>query len=210
MPPGGWRKNKEGMPAMDGDGSNTKARPTMPERFSIEELLKGPLGDPAARHPSPDDIARRSESYDVTEFANPANAPAPPPKKSDPLPRPGDAYRAHARFLSQLSSEPKLLHFVRGDFTCEGFRYTDLRRLRWLAADKPGQGPAIVLRFVEAEITDVRIDGRHLDDVHHWIGEGLMPWLWEQPPGFHTRDDAATVITRITISEAKRRMSGDD
>src|SRR4051795_10724145 len=55
----------------------------------------------------------------------------PPHKKSDPLPRPGDAYRACARFLNRLSVEQKLLHFVTRNFACEGYAYSDLRRLRW-------------------------------------------------------------------------------
>ena len=44
----------------------------------------------------------------------------PPPKKSDPLPRPGDAYRAHARFLNRLSTDPKLIHFVAKDCWLRG------------------------------------------------------------------------------------------
>ena len=140
---------------------------------------------------------------------SPDHEPQPPPKKSDPLPRPGDKYRAHARFLNRLSADQRLIHFVLKDFTSEGFAYADLRRLRVLPAADPGQGPVLLLRFVEAEITDVRIEGRNLEDIHYWIGEGAMPWVWEQPDGFRLGDDKAAVITRITIGEAKRRMSGD-
>lgn len=132
-----------------------------------------------------------------------------PAKKSDPLPRPGDPYRAHARFLNRLTADTPMIYFVLGDFTYEAFRYSDLRRLRWLPSGKPGQGPVLRLRFCEAEITDVDVEGMQLLDVQYWIGQGLMPWLWEKPPGFKVRDNNATVITRITISEAKRRMSGD-
>jgi len=123
----------------------------------------------------------------------------PPPKKSDPLPKPGDTYRAHARFLNRLSSDQKLIHFVDKDCWCEGYAYSDLRRVRWVKGDNPAGGPVLELRFVEAEITEVRVEGRNLEDIHYWISEGTMPWVWEQPPGFKSRDDNAVVITRITF-----------
>lgn len=132
-----------------------------------------------------------------------------PAKKSDPLPCPGDPYRAHARFLNRLPSEPRMIHFVMADFSWEAFAYSDLRRLRWVSPADPGQGPLLRMRFVESEITDVEIAGRHLRDVAHWISEGVMPWLWEKPHGFQVRDDAATVIARISIHPAKGRMSGE-
>jgi hypothetical protein len=123
----------------------------------------------------------------------------PPPKKSDPLPRPGDKYRAHARFLNRLDIDQRLIHFVDKECWCEGYAYSDLRRVRWLAPATEGSGPVIELRFVESVITDVRIEGQNLEDVHHWISEGTMPWVWERPAGFKTRDDNAVVITRITV-----------
>jgi hypothetical protein len=128
----------------------------------------------------------------------------PPPKKSDPLPRPGDAYRAHARFLNRLQHDQRLIHFVDRNCWCEGYAYSDLRRVRWLAPAGEGTGPVIELRFVESVITDVRIEGRNLEDVHHWISEGTMPWVWERPTGFKTRDDNAVVITRITLQTVER------
>jgi hypothetical protein len=133
-----------------------------------------------------------------------------PAKKSDPLPQHGDPYRAHARFLNRLHADSPMIFFVLGDFTYEGFRYSDLRRLRWLPASEPGQGPALLLRFCEAEITDVLIEGVNLLDVLHWIGQGAMPWVWEKPPGFKVQESNAAVITRITISEGKGRMTGED
>jgi hypothetical protein len=132
-----------------------------------------------------------------------------PAKKSDPLPQPGDPYRAHARFLNRLAADTPIIYFVMGDFTREGFRYSDLRRLRWRHGSKPGQGPSLLLRFVEAEITDVTIEGMNLLDIEHWIGLGVMPWVWEKPPGFKVQESNAAFITRITISEAKGRMSGE-
>ena len=147
----------------------------------------------------------RSHSYGLeAELATPEQDYSPPPKTSDPLPKPGDPYRACARFLNRLSGDSRLIHFVKADFTCEGFAYSDLRRLRWLPASNPGSGPVLVLRFMEAEITDVRVEGNKLDDVHYYISEGTMPWVWEQPPGFKVRDTTAPVIARITISKVER------
>jgi hypothetical protein len=156
------------------------------------------------RHVAPSSIEEIINRQRQTR--DPEPEPVEPPqtlaKKSDPLPRRGDPYRAHARFLGQLNLQPRLIHFVLGDFVREGFAYGDLRRLRHLPSPDPGQGPVILMRFVEAEITDVLIEGRLLDDVYHWIGECAMPWLWEQPPGFKTADEGAAVITRITIRKA--------
>ena len=160
----------------------SRTRPHWPEPFSLPEI--GREGEPEQDMPEADS--------------------QPPPKKSDPLPKPGDRYRAHPRFLNRLSANTRLIHFVLGDFTCEGFAYSDLRRLRWLTANDPGSGPVLVLRFMEAEITDVRVEGRKLEDIHYYISEGTLPWVWEQPAGFRLRDDNAAVITRITISKAER------
>jgi len=168
-------------------------------------------------HPSPGELADGSQLYGPgrgrTSDLRPqpdtgpeAKEPdyQPPPRKSDPLPKPGDAYRAHARFLNRLSSDQKLIHFVDKECWCEGYAYSDLRRVRWVKGDNPAAGPVLELRFVEAEITEVRVEGRNLEDIHHWISEGAMPWVWEQPEGFRTRDDNAVVITRITIHPVDR------
>jgi hypothetical protein len=128
----------------------------------------------------------------------------PPQKKSDPLPRPGDAYRAQARFLNQLSSDPRLIHFVDKDCWSVGFAYSDLRRVEWRKPVVEGGGPVLVLRFMESVITDVAVEGRNLEEIHHWVSEGRMPWLWEQPAGFKTRDDHAVVITRFSLHTVDR------
>jgi hypothetical protein len=141
----------------------------------------------------------------VPEVAEPPPAEhQPPPKKSDPLPKPGEAYRACAGYLSRLNTDQRMIHFVDRHFNIEGFSYSDLRRLRLIASDDPGGGLELVLVFVEAEITEVRVCGRHLDDIHYWISEGLMPWLWEAPKDFHTKDQQATVITKITVTHREK------
>lgn len=45
-------------------------------------------------------------------------------------------------------------------------------------------------------------------DVQLWIGLGVVPWVWEKPPGFKVQESDAAVITRITISEG--RVSVED
>ena len=70
------------------------------------------------------------------------------------------------------SVDQRLIHFVDKDCWCEGFAYSDLRRVRWALPVGEGSGPALELRFVEAVITDVRIEGRNLEDIHYWISEG--------------------------------------
>ena len=167
------------------------------------------------KHPSPaeigEDMPPNGEDHagdppPGTGTPNKAGEPdyQPPAKKSDPLPKPGDAYRAHARFLNRLSVEQRLIHFVDRDCWSQGFAYSDLRREGWLPPAQEGGGPVLGLRFVEAEITEVRIEGRNLDDIRHWISEGTMPWVWEQPRGFKTRDDKSVVITRITLQQVDK------
>jgi hypothetical protein len=129
---------------------------------------------------------------------------SPPPKKSDPLPRPGEAYRACARFLNRLSSEQRLIHFVDKDCWADGFAYGDLRGLRWVKGDGPASGPVIELRFVEAVITIVRIEGQNIEDIHHWVHEGMLPWVWEQPTGYKPKNDHAMVVTRIRFYKVDR------
>ena len=128
----------------------------------------------------------------------------PPPKKSDPLPRPGDPYSAHARFQNRLASEQKFIHFIHGTHLCDGFSYHDLRRIKLVPNPLPGQGPMIVLRFIGAVIMEVTISGRNLHDLHYYISEGTMPWVWEQPDGFKATSDHATVITGINFNEMEK------
>lgn len=166
---------------------------------SIKDLIGNPTGKPTAA-PPPEPPRPAVTVPDITVIEEYQS----PPKKSDPLPRPGDSYRPHARFLNRLVTDPRMIHFVMRDFTCEGFSYGDLRRVSWRMAGGPGGGMVLVLRFVEAVITEVTITGRHLDDLRYWISEGSMPWIWEQPAGFKIKNDAATVITGIAIQEIER------
>jgi hypothetical protein len=191
---------------MDGDNEEkviamnlNRPKAGLKEMFNLGEKHPSPgeIGEDAP----PDGRDRAGDPPPSTDTAREGGEAEyqPPAKKSDPLPKPGDAYRAHARFLNRLNTEPRLIHFVDKDCWSQGFAYSDLRRVGWLPAVEEGGGPVLGLRFVEAEITDVRIEGRNLDDIRYWIDEGNMPWVWEQPRGFRTRDDKSVVITRITL-----------
>ena len=171
------------------DDTLKRERPAYAKR-SLMELVAGAA-------PPPNGAAVPGAVEEEAEFS-------PPPKKSDPLPKPGDRYRPHARFLNRMSSEQKLIHFIHGDFVCDGFSYHDLRRVRLLPPKEPGQGPLLVLRFIEAVVMEVTIGGRNLDDLHYYISEHTMPWVWEQPRGFKTADDRATVITGINFEEIEK------
>jgi hypothetical protein len=164
-------------------------------------------------------FAKRSLMELVTNAGPPPEAVAPPgpaaippeepesspKKKSDPLPKRGDAYRAHARFGNFLASDQKYLHFVHGDHCSDGFAYHDLRRIRLVDRGLPGQPPLLVLRFVEAVITEVTIAANRVDDLHHFISDQSMPWVWERPgKGFTPGGEHVTIITSINFEEIER------
>jgi hypothetical protein len=167
-----------------------------------ETLLRGRAGiKPRSLSPSEiiSDTVRAAAPQPEIKQVVPDPDYQPPAKKSDPLPKPGDDYRAHARFLNRLAEEQRFIYFVTSDFVCEGFAYSDLRRVRWLPPADDGGSPVIELRFVEAAITDVQIEGRNMDDILYWIGEGVMPWLWAEPDGFKAKNDGLPVITRFNV-----------
>ena len=122
-------------------------------------------------------------------------------EKSDPLPRPGDDYRANARH----GNKPEMtLHFVTKDFTYEGFSYADFERVRLVPGDKPGSGPVLIRRFNGSEITDVHVEGRQLHSLYHWTGLHQVSWIWEYPGKADFADDAAPIITKIAFVPVKR------
>ena len=124
----------------------------------------------------------------------------PPPKKTDPLPRPGDAYRASAQYMSRLGTGERMIDFVDRDCFSEAFSYSDLRRVSWRKS--PG-GPLLVLRFVAAAVFEIVIRGHNLEDIRHYIREGMMPWVWEQPANYRPKNDQMAVITAIEIKEVQ-------
>ena len=118
------------------------------------------------------------------------------PERADPLPRPGDAYLAHARHANQ----PQLTLFLVGkNYLPDGFAYANLERVRLVESDKPGIGPVLVARFSGSVVAEVMIEGRHLHSLCNSIGLHLLPWVWEHPSPKDFADADAPLIKRITV-----------
>lgn len=157
-------------------------------RIRPKSSLIAEIGKAAAtRQPVPDAV-------DDAEAATPA--------RDDliPLPQPGDGYKAHARPDNKALLT---LRFLLKDSAVEGFSYSDLRRIRLLPSDKPGGGPVLVLRFVEAVIVEVRIEGRHLEAMHNYLGYHRIAWVRELPPGKMLGDGMAAAVTGISIRQVE-------
>lgn len=153
---------------------------------------------PAAPSAPAQTVAARPASTAGPVTPAPESDQLPPPKKSDPLPRPGDAYRASAQYMNRLGTGERMIDFVDRDCFSEAFSYADLRRVSWRKS--PG-GPLLVLRFVAAAVIEVVISGYNLEDIRHYIREGMMPWVWEQPVNYRPKNDQMAVITAIEINE---------
>lgn len=153
---------------------NGRARPVLPEGAQAQEL-PAPAGCEA-------EAAEANASAGEMEF--------------DPLPKAGDAYKAHAR----VSNKPELmLGLLLTSVPLDAFAYGDLRRVRLLEPQVPGGGPVLCLRFMEAEISDVLIEGRNLLTLTDYLQMHRIRWLRECPKGKEPKDPAAPVITRIEV-----------
>jgi hypothetical protein len=139
----------------------------------------------------------RAKTASESESANDGENAAGPdgPERSDPLPRPGSPYLAHAR----RTAKPQMtLFFVGKDYLPDGYSYANLERV-WLAAsEKEGSGPVLKARFYGSVVTEVTIEGRHLHTLCNAIGMHLMPWVWEHPSPRDFDDENETVIRKIT------------
>ena len=123
------------------------------------------------------------------------------PDKVDPLPRPGDAYKASGRH----GNKPEVtIHFVTKAYAYEGFSYGDCERVRLLPAETPGGGPVLIVRFSGSVITEAVIEGRHLHSLYHWIGLHRLPWVWEHPSPADFIDENAVVIKKISFRQIDR------
>lgn len=121
-------------------------------------------------------------------------------ERSDPLPRPGDAYLAHAR---RAAKPQMMLFFVQKDYLPNGFAYANLEQVRLVDAEKPGTNPLLVVRFSGSVVTEAVIEGRHLHSLCNAIGMHLMPWLWQHPSPKDFAGEDATVIRNITFRLVK-------
>jgi hypothetical protein len=122
------------------------------------------------------------------------------PERADPLPRPGDAYRAHAR----RAAKPQMtLFFVGKDYLPDGYSYANLERV-WLEdAKTPGSGPVLKARFYGSVVVEVAAEGRHMHSLCNAIGMHLMPWIWEHPSPKDFAGDNETVIRKFTFNHQK-------
>lgn len=144
----------------------------------------------------------KSMLFDLTSAAargpDTAEVPTAIPAIDDlvPLPQPGDAYKAYSR---PDNKSLLMLRFLLQDGSVEGFAYCDLRRTRMQPGDDPGSGPVLLLRFVEAVITEVRIEGRYLDMLADLLAFHRVAWLRELPAGMMLHEKNTAVITGVTL-----------
>lgn len=146
------------------------------------------------------DESKAAARQPVADLVDGTGAASPAMDDLTSLPGPGDAYKAHARPDNKALL---MLRFLLKDSTVEGFAYSDLRRIRLLPADKAGGGPMLVLLFVEAVISEVLIEGRHLDTLHNYLGYHRIAWVRELPQGKMLADKVAAVITGITVRQVE-------
>jgi hypothetical protein len=138
----------------------------------------------------------RGPADDAETETDAANA----PERADPLPRPGDAYLAHAR----RAAKPQMtLFFVGKDYLPDGYSYANLERV-WLEdAVTPGGVPVLKARFYGSVVVEVAMEGRHLHSLCNAIGHHLMPWVWEHPKPKDFTEEAETVIRKISFHYPK-------
>ena len=85
-------------------------------------LTPGQIGGEDRLRPAPDTGRDREPEQEAVSDAGKDQDYQPPAKKSDPLPKPGDTYRACARFLNRLSTDQRLIHFVDDGVRVRGLR----------------------------------------------------------------------------------------
>jgi hypothetical protein len=113
------------------------------------------------------------------------------------LPQPGSPYDvAHAR----ASNKPvPTLRFLIGD-SIRGLPYANLDSVDWLAPDKPGASPAIVMRFSGLVPREALITGRNMLKLYDYLSNHRVAWVRELPKGKDFLDVPETVVTGIKVS----------
>ena len=171
------------MDADEDDDSGGTVLTMQRPKMSIRDLI----APPAAPHVIPD----APEAEPPPETAQ--------PEQTDPLPRPGSAYKPHGRPANKAQAT---LYFVTKGHVFEGFSYAYLERIRLLPSTTPGGSLVLVVRFAGSVVTEVTIEGRNLHALCNLIGLHLLPWVWEMPGRADRQDDAAVVVSKITVGEA--------
>lgn len=144
-----------------------------------------------------DDVLDRPRGRAGFESVLERYAKPPPDDVADTLPQPGDDYTA----LARPGNKPEpMLCFILRDESLEIFSYGNLTRVTQCFTE--GR-LVLILRFVEAVITEVHVEGLGLHDLAPHLRQHRIPWIRELPGG-RNLVQAEIVVTRITIVEGER------
>lgn len=133
--------------------------------------------------------ARGAAQEERQEDAEPREAPI-------VLPQPGDSYDAA---YSRPANKPvPTLYFLLGD-QVRGLPYASLDSIDWQPSEKPGAGPAIIVRFAGIVPRVATVTGRNIYGLVGLLGTHRITWLRELPKGRDFKGEGATVITGISI-----------
>lgn len=124
------------------------------------------------------------------------------PEELAPLPQSGDAYVAHSRTANRPLAT---IFFLPKGGLPDGFSYASFERVRLVESERPGVGPALLVRFNGSVIYEVTIEGRNLLGLCNLIGRHLIHWVREHPTGSEGGEDRSVFIRRIVIREVERR-----
>jgi len=78
------------------------------------------------------------------------------------------------------------------------FSYSDMRFMDVLPPKGPGEGPALLLRFIG--IGTAELEGVGVDRLHGYLYLHRVAWIREWPAGKPARDDNAVIVTRIKVT----------
>lgn len=144
------------------------------------------------------DLLRTNEQRNGVHREESGGQATPAASEAEPLPRPGDPYKAHSR----ADNKPAMtLHLLLRDGNTRGFAWGNFDSLDYQAGENPQDGPLLVLRFAGLMAVEVRIFGRNLGQLHAYLAQGRIHWIRELAgPDF---GEQGTVITRLVIQPAE-------
>lgn len=134
----------------------------------------------------------------LQSLLNRPSAPSPLPEEAEApeaLPRPEEGYQAHGRIANRpLTSFLCLMR----DASVLAFQYSHLDSRACL--QRGGGGAQIIMmRFAGSEVTELRLEGRNLGDLFHYLMQHRMPWACELPAERDYTEEGETVIHRIDV-----------
>lgn len=158
--------------------SRLSAQAALRQRSGIRDLIDNPTGLPPGE-------------------SRPEAGTLPPMEDMTPLPQAGDTYEACARVANQMVPT---LYLILGNGDVRSFpNSARVEGPDLVAADSPGGGLMIVLRFAGITGTEVRIVGRNLDRLHVLLGDQRIRWVRELPKGRDFKAEGVPVITGISV-----------